>query len=174
MQAALALKPLAGEAQGDGGAGGGADFAEGQAGGGPGFGGGGVGGKHGPPDVVHPDEVHHPALDHGDGFPVQPDLFADQGAGGPVLFGDPVAVDLVRWVLHTLQLALRQRLLSVRSPRLNRWLAKVLNKVFPQLGQICCVTAGRTMTSNPGVGFPSATAETASRSQPPQPQAPAS
>ena len=161
MQASLALEPLAGEAQGDGGAGGGADVAEGQVGGGPGFGGGGVGGKHGPPDVVHPDEVDNPALDHGKGLAVQPDIFADQGAGGLVVFGDPVAVDLVRWVLHTLQIALRRWLLSVGSPRLNRWLAKVLNKTFPQLGQICRVTAGRTMLSVPELCFSSDTGSVA-------------
>lgn len=61
VQAGFGLEPLAGKAQGDGGAGGGADLAEGQVGGGPGLDGGGVGGKD------RADEVDHPALDHGEG-----------------------------------------------------------------------------------------------------------
>ena len=87
MQAALALEPLAWEAEGDGGAGGGADFAEGEVAGRPGFGGGGVGRKHRAADVIDADVVDHPALDHGKGLSIQPDIFADQRTGGFVVFG---------------------------------------------------------------------------------------
>ena len=77
MQAGFALEPLAGEAEGDGGAGGGADFAEWELAGGPGFGGGGVHSKDRAADMVHTDEVHRFALDHRQWLAVQPDIFLD-------------------------------------------------------------------------------------------------
>ena len=73
-----------------GGAGGGADLAERQVAGGPGFGGGGVGGKDRPADVIHPDEVYKPTLDHSQRLATQPEIFADQRTGGLVVFGDAV------------------------------------------------------------------------------------
>ena len=103
MQAALALEPLAGKTQGDGGAGGGADLAEGEEGGGPGFGARGVRRKDRAADVVNPDEVHHPALDHRQRLAVQLDVFADQRAGGIVVFGRVAPVEQGRWVSPTLR-----------------------------------------------------------------------
>ena len=52
MQAGFGLEPLAGEAQRDGGAGGGAELAEGLVAGGPDFGSGGVDGEGGEGNVV--------------------------------------------------------------------------------------------------------------------------
>ena len=52
MEAALGLEPLAGEADGNGGAGGCSDAAEGEVACGPDFGACGVGAEYRPPDVV--------------------------------------------------------------------------------------------------------------------------
>ena len=91
MQSALGLEPLAGESGGDGGAGGGSDAAEGEVRGGPDLGTCGVGAEDWPPDVVGADEGGDAAFDHGEGGAIEPDIFADQGAGGLVIFGDAVA-----------------------------------------------------------------------------------
>ena len=92
VQAGFALEPLAGEAQGDRGARGGADFSKREVCRGPGLGAGSVRRKDRSADVVDADEVHHPALDHRNGLAVQPDIFPDQRAGSLVVFGDAVAV----------------------------------------------------------------------------------
>ena len=78
------MEPLAGEAEQRGRAGRGADAAEGEIAGGPDPGPDRVGCKHRPPDVVGADEIHRPALDHGDRLALKPDILADQRAGGDV------------------------------------------------------------------------------------------
>lgn len=92
MEAGFALEPLAGEAEVDRGAGGGADAAEGEVGGGPDLGAGRVGAEDGAADVVGSDEGEDTAFDDDDGGAVQPDIFADQGAGGFVVFCDAVTL----------------------------------------------------------------------------------
>ena len=91
MQAALRLEPLAGEAQREGGAGGGGDAAERRITGRPDLRPCRVGGEHGPPDVVDAHEIHRAVLDHRDGGQPVPDVFAKEVAGALIIFGDPVA-----------------------------------------------------------------------------------
>jgi hypothetical protein len=92
VQAGFALEPLAGEAEGDGGADGGADLAKGEVAGGPGLHTAGIRRKDRSADVVHPDEVDDPALDHRQRLAVQPDRCPDQRAGRLIVFRDAVAV----------------------------------------------------------------------------------
>ena len=73
-----ALEPLAGEAVGREGSGGGVDAAEGGVGGGPDFHSGGVGREDRAGDVVGADEVDRAAFDHRDRLPGVPDIFADR------------------------------------------------------------------------------------------------
>lgn len=92
MEAGFALEPLAGEAGGGEGSGGGVDAAEGGVGGSPDLHSAGVRREDGTVDVVGADEVDRPALDHRDRLPPVLDIFPDQGAGGLVVLGDPAAV----------------------------------------------------------------------------------
>jgi hypothetical protein len=82
------LEPLAGEAGGGERSGGGVDAAEGGVGGGPDLHSRGVCREDGAADVVGTHVVYSAAFNGRDGLPAVPDTFADQGAGGLVVFGD--------------------------------------------------------------------------------------
>ena len=91
MEAGFGLEPLAGEAQVDGGAGGGSDAAEGEVACGPDLGAARVGSEDGAADMIRPYKRRHAAFDHREGGATHPDIFADQRAGGFVVFGDAVS-----------------------------------------------------------------------------------
>ena len=81
VQAGLALKPLAGEAEVWIGAGGGLDPAEGQIGRLPDLCPAAVRRKHRPPDMIGAHEVERPVLKHPNNRAIRPDILADQAAG---------------------------------------------------------------------------------------------
>ena len=70
------------------------DAAEGGVGGGPDFYAGGVRREDRAADVIGADEADHPTLDHGDRIPAVPDIFAEEGTRGLVVFGDAAAVQV--------------------------------------------------------------------------------
>ena len=88
MHAGFGLEPLAGEVRLKGVSGCGSDAAEGKVAGGPDFHARIVAGIDWPADVVGADVADDAAFDDGNRFLAVPDVFADQGPGGFVVFGD--------------------------------------------------------------------------------------